>query len=88
MGLVQLAVKASDSGSRASSPDSVVPGQNVMLAALAMQEVPYKAQVQRGVYQADALLSSRSKGVAEVILMVERPGDHLVNLPRRYVACT
>ena len=85
-GLVQLTVKASDSGSRAGSPDNVVTGQNVMSAALAMQEVPYKAQVQRGVYQADALLSSHSKGVAEVMLIVERLGDHLANLPRRYVA--
>ena len=53
-----------------------IPGQDVMWAALAIQEVPYEAQVQRGVYQADALL----------ILMVERPGDHLINSSRYYFA--
>ena len=60
-----------------------LPGQTVMWAALAMQEVPYKAQVQRGVYCVHALLSPRDSGIAEVMLMVEGPGDHLVNLPSR-----
>ena len=60
-----------------------VPGQTLMWAALAMQEVPYKVHVERGVYQADALLSPRAKGVAEVILMVERRGGRLINSPSR-----
>ena len=60
-----------------------LPGHNVMWAALAMQEVLYKAQVQRGVYRAHALLSPCDRGVPDVILMLEGPGDHLVNLPSR-----
>ena len=60
-----------------------LPGQTVMWAALAMQEVPYKAQVQRGVHWADALLSPCDTGVAEVILVVQGPADHLMNLPSR-----
>ena len=63
-----------------------VPGQSVMWAALAVQEVPYIAQVQCGVYRAHALLSPHNKGVAKVILMVQRPDDHLSNLRSRYVS--
>ena len=60
------------------------PGQNLLRAAPAMQGVPYQAQVQRGVYWADALLSPCDTGVAEVILVVQGPADHLINLPSRY----
>ena len=60
-----------------------VPGQSVMWAALAAQGVPYKAHVARGVYQADALLSPCDRGGAEVILMVERRGERLINFPNR-----
>ena len=65
-----------------------VPGQNLMWAALAIQEVPHKAQVKCGVYWADALLSPCDQGVAKVILMIEGPTDHLTNMPSRYCICT
>ena len=59
------------------------PGLTVMWAAVAVQELPYQAQVQRGVYWADALLSAHDRGNVEVMLVVEGPGDHLTNLPNR-----
>ena len=59
------------------------PWQTVMWATLAMHEVPYKAQVQLGVYQADALLASCHSNVAEVILVLDSPGYSINNMPNR-----
>ena len=60
-----------------------VPGQNLLRAAPAMQGVPYQAQVQLGVYQANALLSPHDSDCAEVILMVERDRDFIKNVRNR-----
>ena len=73
---------------QALAPDSptakvVAPGQSEMQAALALQGVPYKAHVQRGRYRADVVLSPHNTNVGEVILMVERPGVHLIKVPSR-----
>ena len=58
-------------------------GQKMMWAALAVIDVPYQAQVQQGIYRAHAVLSPCDEGVAKVILMVDSPRDHLINLPSR-----
>ena len=70
------------------APDPAVtklssPKKTMMWAALAMHQVPYKAQVRPGVYWADALLSPINSEVAEVILMVERPRYFIKNMPNR-----
>lgn len=53
-----------------------------MYAALDRIGLMYKAQVPCGVYTADAVLSHSSKA-AEVVLMIERPGDFMNNVPNR-----
>ena len=54
-----------------------------MEAALRMQEVPHKAQVPCGMYQAAAVLSPGNGNTADVILMLEHPGDFVKNMPSR-----
>ena len=62
----------------------VVPGQAERQAAPALHGVPrHKAQLPCGTYQADVVLSQCNTKFAEVILMVARPGVHLINLPSR-----
>lgn len=60
-----------------------VQAQAEMQAALALQGVPYKAQVPCGRYQAAVVLSPHNTNVAQVILMAERPGVHLINMLSR-----
>ncbi|KAL3149757.1 hypothetical protein ABBQ38_013583 [Trebouxia sp. C0009 RCD-2024] len=59
------------------------PGQAEMLAALAKQNLLYKLQVPFGVYQADAVLYPHHSNGAEVLLMLERPNEYIINLPKR-----
>ena len=54
-----------------------------MWAALAMKGVPHKSQVHCGMYWAVAVLSPRNSSVAEVLLVLDRPEDHLTNLSSR-----
>ena len=62
-----------------------VPGQAELCAALAMQGVPYKAQVPCGMHWAHAVLSPHNISAADVLLMLERPEDFITNVPSRYV---
>ncbi len=56
----------------------------MLWAALAKQGVPYAGdKVLYGMYQAHAVLSPRDSSVADVILMLERPEDHIMKSPGR-----
>ena len=59
------------------------PGQAKLYGALAMQNLRYKAELFRGIYQADAVLSPPDSSSAQLILMLERPGQYLTNAPGR-----
>ncbi|KAL3149853.1 hypothetical protein ABBQ38_013674 [Trebouxia sp. C0009 RCD-2024] len=61
------------------------PGQAEVYAALAMQAVPYTAQVPYGTYWAHAVLSSSNNEVPKVLLMVELAQEYITNIPSRFL---
>ena len=54
-----------------------------MRTALAQQNLRYRLQVPLGMYRADAVLYPPHSNGAEVVLVLERPNEYILNVPHR-----
>ncbi|KAL3146575.1 hypothetical protein ABBQ32_000815 [Trebouxia sp. C0010 RCD-2024] len=60
-----------------------IPGQAMLKAALAMHGMPLNAGTPYGMYYPDAVLLPHDSSLAEVLLVLDHSGDHVMNVPSR-----